>query len=1006
MSYYATQPSFPQLYAAAQAAQAAYPGARAESRDATAGAAGAAAAVAAAQAAQAAQAATAGSTAQQQAYAAYAAQAAAAAAAAQSQQAQQAPAVVQPREDVVGSVAHISVTGCTHSTVGGIVRGNFTANGQNHGRPTYKKDTQVNGLDVQLYFWDDRDGASFCGWWFGPKVGGDQVWAYHPSNTATTPPKTGWKVPYDGPVDNSFLISASAAPAAVPALPAPAASEQYGSYQYSQYSQEQSIKQKQQEIMAQQMIAQQQKAVALGEMKRKQEEQRRQQEENRLRQQEEMKRRAAEQRQKMEEQTRKNMEEQKRLAEERKRQFEEQKAAMTLRHFLAQKIRVAKEESELQVAQQELAELMQQELPKCGTSAEKVQTECAQAVEITLKRIETVKEQKRKEEERKEELAKKNREAQEKAAELLKEMSEKVIRAEELLEQLSASTEQLNPEKEMKLEIVTKAANSMGGKADEASEALKLCQDFMREHASNMRAGAVKPPGATEDDKPTLHQLIQRMSEVQKKKDTLIRDGSTNKEKLLKKAEAKKKMDVQLQKFKRYDADKDEMLNKKEIGQFAKKEYSITLTDQQLTRILKGFDTGVKKADFHRLIVQIGIAREMQKDAARKKKREAHEKEIEALKEELLEKVKEADGKYLVVEEKVKALEDDAKPLLNSKSLTSTEMQPLLEKLEEQATTLKEEISSFKSEIAEMKEGVDSEVAPWFTQQCRPTDGKTLMLDPRLTRVTAQVTRSKGELKLKISMELQSLEKQMLAMLRYHQKAKELSAEDLYSAVAGKKDVVEKKAFLNFFKKCEKEKKEDEEVKAPSAEDLTRLFEHLQCSSAGISKERMMGLIRVFKKVIKETILTEEKGIKSTTKRRLEVAEIIEVLSQESQDEEVDVMRVQCRAIKDDAEGWATVSGDGGSKFLVDYAGVYKVVKETIMTETFEIDSAEAKEAAKQLKDREPRKLRVGELVDVWVWPKKESSGLVRLKCKSRLDGQIGWVTQIGNAGTVFLEVV
>lgn len=998
MSYYATQPSFPQLYAAAQAAQAAYPGAaRTESRD------GAAAAAAAAQAAQAA---TAGSTAQQQAYAAYAAQAAAAAAAAA--QAQQAQAAVQPREEVVGSVAHISVTGCTHSTVGGIVRGNFTANGQNHGRPTYKKDTQVNGLDVQLYYWDDRDGASFCGWWFGPKVGGDQVWAYHPSNTATTPPKTGWKVPYDGPVDNSFLISACAAPA-VPALPAPAtAAEQYGSYQYSQqYSQEQSIKQKQQEIMAQQMIAQQQKAVALGELKKKQEEQRRQQEENRLRQQEEMKRRAAEQRQKMEEQTRKNMEEQKRLAEERKRQFEEQKAAMTLRHFLAQKIRVAKEESELAVAQQELAELMQQELPKCGSSAEKVQTECAQAVEITLKRIETVKEQKRKEEERKEELAKKNRETQEKAAELLKDLGEKVNRAEELLEQLSASTEQLNPEKEMKLEIVTKAANSMDGKADDASEALKICQDFMREHASDMRAGAVKPPGVTEDDTPTLHQLIQRMSEVQKKKDTLIRDGSTNKEKLLKKAEAKKKMDVQLQKFKRYDADKDEMLNKKEIGQFAKKEYSITLTDQQLTRILKAFGTGVKKADFHRLIVQIGIAREMQKDAARKKKREAHEKEIEALKEELQEKVKEADGKYLAVEEKVKALEDDAKPLLNSKTMSPTEMQPLLEKLEEQATTLKEEISSFKSEIAEMKEGVDSEVAPWFTQQCRPTDGKTLMLDPRLTRVTAQVTRSKGELKMKISIELQSLEKQMLAMLRYHQKAKELSAEDLYSAVAGKKDVVEKKAFLNFFKKCEKEKKEDEEVKAPSAEDLTRLFEHLACSSAGISKERMMGLIRVFKKVIKETVLTEEKGIKSSTKRRLEVAEIIEVLSQESQvDEEVEVMRVQCRAIKDDVEGWATVSGDGGSKFLVDYAGVYKVVKETIMTETFEIDSAEAKEAAKQLKDREPRKLRVGELVDVWVWPKKESSGLVRLKCKSRLDGAIGWVTQIGNAGTVFLEVV
>ncbi|CAE7194909.1 unnamed protein product, partial [Symbiodinium necroappetens] len=93
-----------------------------------------------------------------------------------------------------------------------IVRGNFTANGQNHGKPTYKKedlefgDHQVNGLDVMLYYWDERDGPNFCGWWFGPKVGGDQVWAYHPSRQSLTPPTKGWKVPYDGPVDDSFSI--------------------------------------------------------------------------------------------------------------------------------------------------------------------------------------------------------------------------------------------------------------------------------------------------------------------------------------------------------------------------------------------------------------------------------------------------------------------------------------------------------------------------------------------------------------------------------------------------------------------------------------------------------------------------------------------------------------------------------------------------------------------------------------------------------------------------------
>merc|ERR1719235_1766189 len=98
------------------------------------------------------------------------------------------------------------VTGCSHATVGGIVRGNFFPSAENHERVVYKKDTQVNGLDVMIYFWDERDGAGFCGWWFGPKVGGDQVWAYHPDKTQQMPPQGGWKVPYDGGVDPSFGI--------------------------------------------------------------------------------------------------------------------------------------------------------------------------------------------------------------------------------------------------------------------------------------------------------------------------------------------------------------------------------------------------------------------------------------------------------------------------------------------------------------------------------------------------------------------------------------------------------------------------------------------------------------------------------------------------------------------------------------------------------------------------------------------------------------------------------
>jgi len=199
-------------------------------------------------------------------------------------------------------------------------------------------------------------------------------------------------------------------------------------------------------------------------------------------------------------------------------------------------------------------------------------------------------------------------------------------------------------------------------------------------------------------------------------------------------------------------------------------------------------------------------------------------------------------------------------------------------------------------------------------------------------------------------------------------------------------------------------------IAPPSDEDLDRAFAFLVDikDSETISKDRVLSLIRTYMKVTKDTVLTGSLSIKATdSKRRLEVGEILEILSPPSAEGEADeVKRVQCRTLKDNLEGWVTISGNKGSTFLQPYTLTFKVVKETIMTETFELDSEEAKEASKQLKDREPRKLRPGELVDVWIWPKKEEkSGLERLKCRTKTDGLAGWVTAVGNAGTVFLQM-
>eukprot|EP00435_Cladocopium_sp_Y103_P072069 s548_g39.t1 len=60
-------------------------------------------------------------------------------------------------------------------------------------------------MDVFLYYWEDSDGAEWSGWWFGDQVGGTQVWSYHPSN-ALKPPKSGWSIPWDGPVKNELCV--------------------------------------------------------------------------------------------------------------------------------------------------------------------------------------------------------------------------------------------------------------------------------------------------------------------------------------------------------------------------------------------------------------------------------------------------------------------------------------------------------------------------------------------------------------------------------------------------------------------------------------------------------------------------------------------------------------------------------------------------------------------------------------------------------------------------------
>ena len=90
--------------------------------------------------------------------------------------------------------------------VGPIIRGLYAPCGHYHGKPAFKKTQRTNGHDVFLYWWDARDGPDLSGWWFGVEKGSDVVWAYA-STDSRYPAHTAWRVPHNGPVDETITLS-------------------------------------------------------------------------------------------------------------------------------------------------------------------------------------------------------------------------------------------------------------------------------------------------------------------------------------------------------------------------------------------------------------------------------------------------------------------------------------------------------------------------------------------------------------------------------------------------------------------------------------------------------------------------------------------------------------------------------------------------------------------------------------------------------------------------------
>merc|ERR1719272_2296706 len=194
------------------------------------------------------------------------------------------------------------------------------------------------------------------------------------------------------------------------------------------------------------------------------------------------------------------------------------------------------------------------------------------------------------------------------------------------------------------------------------------------------------------------------------------------------------------------------------------------------------------------------------------------------------------------------------------------------------------------------------------------------------------------------------------------------------------------------------------EVVTFSHEETTRLFNFLLAEGGrGLSKESFLRLVQFHMKVVMDAVMTNTRGIASAgSLKRLEPNEVIEVMDGPLRDPAIGILRIFGKAMNDGTEGWVTVTGSQGSNYLEEGGNFYRVVKETVLTGSFELDG---EKASIKLNDKS-RKLKEGTILEVYEWPRKEEmTGLVRMKGKVRSTGAIGWVTATGNTGTVFLEV-
>lgn len=156
-------------------------------------------------------------------------------------------------------------------------------------------------------------------------------------------------------------------------------------------------------------------------------------------------------------------------------------------------------------------------------------------------------------------------------------------------------------------------------------------------------------------------------------------------------------------------------------------------------------------------------------------------------------------------------------------------------------------------------------------------------------------------------------------------------------------------------------------------------------NAGGVSRRSFFDMVERYYKCVKDIAITTGFDIKSSsTLRKLEVDEFVEVLEGPQSDTTLGVMRIRARALSDGKAGWVTATGNHGTPFLQEmprpclYAAAPVSLQDGFVGE----DSSEV------------RAVKANEVLELLEGPRKEVVGTaMRAKGKALSDGVVGWFT-------------